>query len=70
MAREFQELLQKTETVAEITAKLRERPLLVKQYAADEEMKKTWCHDIMRDDIWEFVSLLSCKTLYYMFVRA
>ena len=41
LAREFQDLRQTTETVAEITAKFRERTLLVPQYAADEEMKKS-----------------------------
>ena len=38
LAREFQDLTQTTETVAEITAKFQERALLVPQYAADEEM--------------------------------
>ena len=40
LAREFQDLQQTTETVAEITAKFNERALLVLQYVADEEMKK------------------------------
>ena len=40
LARKFQDLRQTTETVAEITAKFRERALLVPQYVVDEEMKK------------------------------
>ena len=40
LAREFQDLRQTTETVAEITTKLQNRALLVPQYAKDEEMKK------------------------------
>ena len=49
--------------MAEITAKFRERALFVSQYAADEEMKKTRYHDILRDYIGEFVSFSACKTL-------
>ena len=40
LEQEFQDLTQTTETVAEITAKFKERALLVPQYVADEEMKK------------------------------
>ena len=54
----------------EITAKFRERVLLVPQYAADEEMRKTRYHVIPRDDIREFVSFLGCKTLNDMIEKA
>lgn len=42
--------------MAEITAKFRERALLVPQYVADEEMKKARYHEMLRDDIRQFVS--------------
>ena len=51
LAREFQDLQQTTETVMEITAKFRERALLVLQYVADEEMKKARYHEMLRSDI-------------------
>lgn len=51
LAREFQDLCQTIETMAEITDKFRERDLLVPQYVAHEEAKKTRYHDILRDDI-------------------
>ena len=70
MAREFHDLLQTIEIVAEITAKFRERTLLVPQYAADEEMKKMRFHDMLWDDIREFLSLSSCKTSDDMISRA
>lgn len=70
LAREFQDLRQTTETVAEITAKFRERALLVPQYIADEEMMKTRYHDMLRDDIREFVSFSGCKNLNDMIERA
>ena len=70
LAREFQDLTQTTETVAEITAKFRERALLVPQYAADEEMKKARYHEMLRSDIRMFVSRSSCKTLDDMIARA
>ena len=50
-AREFQDLHQTIETVAEITAMFKERALLAPQYVADEEMKKAWYHEMMRSDI-------------------
>ena len=50
--------------------KFRERALLAQQYAADEEMKKVRYHDMLRDDIREFVSFLGCKTLNYMITRS
>ena len=63
LVREFLDLRQTTETVAEIIVKLQERALLVPQYAADEGMKKMGCHDMLQDDIREFVSILGCETL-------
>ena len=60
LMREFQGLRQMTEIVAEITAKFRESSILVPQYVANEEMKKTKYHDMLRDDIREFVSMSSC----------
>ena len=56
--------------MAEITAKFRERALLVLQYAADEEMKKARYHEMLRSDIRQFVSRSSCKTLDDMIARA
>ena len=70
MAREFQDLTQTTETVAKTPAKFRERALLVPQYVADEDMKKARYHEMLRDDIREFVSRASCKTLEDMISRA
>ena len=43
--------------MVEITTKFQERDLLVPQYQADEEMKKMRYHDMMQDDIREFVSI-------------
>ena len=34
-----------------------ERVLLVMQYVADEEMKKVRYNDMLKDEIWEFVSM-------------
>ena len=70
MAREFQDLMKTTETVADISAKFRERALLVPQYVVDEEMKKARYHEVLRDDIREFVNRSSCKTLEDMIFRA
>ena len=56
--------------MAEITAKFRERALLVPQYAADEEMKKARYHEMLRSDIRQFVSRSSYKTLDDMIARA
>lgn len=53
---EFQYQHHTTKIVVEITAKFRERTLMVPQYASDEVMKKTWYHDMPREDIKEFVS--------------
>lgn len=58
------------ETMVEITDKFRERSLLVPQYIADEEVKKKRCHEMLWDNIWEFVSLKICKTLDYMITKA
>ena len=56
---ELQDLCQTTKTVAQITAKFHERALLVSQYVADEAMKKMRYHDMLRDDIMEFVMFSS-----------
>lgn len=40
------------------------------QYAADEEMKKLRYHDMLRDDIPEFVSLSGWKTMNDMITKA
>lgn len=63
LAREFLDMLQTIEMVAEITAKFQERSLLVPQYARDEEMRKTRYHDMLRVDIWEHVSYSTCPTM-------
>ena len=68
--REFQDLQQTTEIVVEITAKFRERALLVPQYVANEEMKKTRYHSMLRDDIHDFLSFSGCKTLNDMVEKA
>ena len=62
MAREFLDLLQTTEIVAKITAKFRERPLLILQYVAEEELKKMRYDDMLRDEIHEFMSISSCRS--------
>ena len=54
----------------EITAKFRERELLVPQYDADEEMRKTRYYDMLRDNIRDFMSFLGCKTLKDMIEKA
>ena len=61
---------QTTETVVEITAKFRERALLVPQYVGDEDMRRTRYHDMRRADIREHVSFLACPTLDSMIARA
>ena len=70
MAREFQDLLQTTGSVAEIIAKFKERDLLVPQYVVNEEMKKAMYYDMLRGHIREFVSLSSYKTLEDMIAKA
>ena len=70
MEREFEDLCQTTESVEEITAKFRERALLGPQYTTDEVMKKTSYHDMLRDDIREFVLFSGFKTLNDMIERA
>mgnify|MGYP001545561034 CR=1 FL=1 len=61
LVREFHDLQQTTETVAEITAKFREQTLLIPQYATDEEMRQTRYHSMLRNDIREFVSFTGCR---------
>ena len=56
--------------MAEITAKFRERALLVPQYVVDEEMKKTRYHSMLRYDMCEFVSFLRTKTMNEMVEKA
>ncbi|XP_023736709.1 uncharacterized protein LOC111884641 [Lactuca sativa] len=70
LVREFHDLQQTTETVAEITAKFWERALLIPQYATDEQMKRTRYHSMLRDDIREFLSFTGCKTLNEMVEKA
>ena len=70
LAREFLDMRQTTDTVAEITAKFRERALLVPQYAGDEDMRRTRYHDMLRADIREHVSFSACPTLNSMISRA
>ncbi|KAL7585243.1 hypothetical protein Lser_V15G45405 [Lactuca serriola] len=70
LAREFQDLFQTTETVAGITAMFRDRAFLVPQYVASEEMKKARYHDILKDEIREFLSMSSCNTLDDMIDQA
>ena len=70
LAREFLDMRQTIELVAEITAKFRERALLVPQYAGDKEMKKTWYHDMLRVDIQKYVSYSACPTLDDMIAKA
>ena len=48
LEREFIDIRQTTETVAVITTKFRERALLVPQYAADEDMRNTRYHAMLR----------------------
>lgn len=58
LAREFQDILQITESVAKITTKFQERSLLVPLYVADEEMKKMRDQNMPSDEIHDFMSLL------------
>ena len=61
LVREFLDLYQTTEAEAEITSMFRERALLVPQYATDEEMKKVRYHDMLWDDIRDFVSIFGVR---------
>lgn len=61
---------QTTETFMEITAKFRQRALLVPQYVADEEMKKTQNHHMLSVYIRDFVSYSTCQTLKDMISKA
>ena len=56
--------------VAEIIAMFKERELLVPLYVVEEEMKKALYHEMLRSDIWQFVSPSSCKKLEDMIARA
>ena len=56
--------------MAKITAMFREGGLLVPQYVAEEEMKKSRYHDMLRRDIRPFVSISICRTLEDMETRA
>ena len=56
--------------MAEITAKFRERALLIHQYATDEDMRRTRYHSMLRDDIGELVSCTGCKTWNEMVEKA
>ena len=58
-----------TELVGEITTKFKERTLLVPQYASDEGMKKSQYYDMLRADIWKYVSYSTCPTLDDMITR-
>ena len=51
LAREFQDLLQTTEFVAEITTMFHERDFLVPHYVAQEEIKKARYHDMLKHEI-------------------
>ena len=70
MVREFHDLQRTTETVAEITAKFQERALLIPQYAADEDLRRTLYYSMLREEIREFVSFTECKTLNEMVEKA
>lgn len=48
----------------------REKDLLIPQYMADKEMKKSRYHEMLRSDIHQFVSRSGCKMLVDMIVRA
>lgn len=56
-------------TVDEVIAKFWERGLLVPKYVADEEIKNTRYHDMLRVDIREFVSFSACRTLEEMIAK-
>ena len=56
--------------MAQIIAKFRERALLVMQYAVDKEIKKVRYHDMLRDDIREFMIFSGFKTLNDVISRA
>ena len=69
LAREFLDMRQMIETMAEISTKFRKRALLVPQYATDEEIWKTQYHNMLRPNIREFVSFSTCQTLDDMISR-
>lgn len=56
-------LVHDTEIVTEITANFKEKVMFCPQYVTSEEMWMTRCHDILRTEIREDVSISSHKTL-------
>lgn len=70
LVKEYVDMHQTNETMAEITTKFRERALVVPQYDADEEMWQTRYHDLLISDIREFVNFSACSTLDDMISRA
>lgn len=69
LARDFHDLQQMMETMADIASKFRERALFVPQYAVDEEVKKSRYHNMLRAKIREFVSFSFYQTLEQMIDR-
>lgn len=49
--------------IADMTTRFRERGLLVPQCVMYEEMKMKRCHNMLCDNIREFVIMLGCRTL-------
>ena len=70
LAKEFLDMRHTAETVVDIISKFRERALLIPQYTADEEMRKTQYHDLLRFDIREFVIFSAFPILDDMIARA
>lgn len=58
------------EYVVDVTAIFMEWDLLDPLYVADEEIKNMRYYNILRDEIREFASILSCRTLEDMTNRA
>lgn len=56
--------------MVDISAMFRDRALLVLQYVVDEKIKKMRYLNMLRDKIWEFVSVSSCRTLEDMIYRS
>lgn len=56
--------------MADMTTRFRERGLLVPQCVMYEEMKMKRCHNMLCDNIREFVIMLGCRTLEDMIDRA
>ncbi|KAI3751218.1 hypothetical protein L2E82_22266 [Cichorium intybus] len=70
LAREYLNLTQTTETVAEITKKFNERALFCPEYAATEKMRMNRYLAMLRMDIREFVSAARHQTLNDMIAAA